>query len=766
MIAIVVLSGFGLALVAPAVQRLLPRHAGWLLALLPLGVTVTLARHAMTIADGGVIAQSHAWAPALGVTLSFYLDGLSLLFALLISGIGTLIVIYSGAYLSGHPNLGRFYAYLLAFMASMLGLVLAGNLIAVFIFWELTSLSSYLLIGFEHEREAARKAALQALLVTGIGGLALMAGLVLMALAGNSWELAEMLDRRLNLAGHPFYLAIVILIFAGAFTKSAQTPFHFWLPSAMEGPTPVSAFLHSATMVKGGVYLVLRLTPILGGTAAWQTTLMLVGAVTMILGAWLSLLQTDLKRLLAYSTVNGLGTLMFLTGIGTRTAIIGAVVFLVAHALYKASLFLNAGVVDHETGTRDVRRLGGLYRHLPLIGSAAVLAGLSMAGLAPFWGFIGKELIYEATWQSVGQTSGLLTTAAVAANALLIAATGVLVIKPFFGPVRTVPDGHHPVGPALWLGPLLPAVLGLLCGLLPGWPAQVFITPAVAAVLAQPQDIHLALWHGFTPMLGLTGLTLLLAFGVYRRHAGIRDGSARFALGACGPAAGYEISLNGMMKLAKWQTRFLQSGYLHNYILTLIIATIALVGYTLLRGAPFQLTLPAMDVKLYEGVLAALMLSAAVVTVRAQSRLSAIVAMGVVGYGLALLFIDFGAPDLAMTQFIIETMTVILFVFVIYRLPAYKIISTPRQFARNGVVAVAAGVLMTTLVLVALGVREGSLLSEFFEANSFIKAHGRNIVNVIIVDFRAMDTLGEITVLTLAGAGVYTLLKLRPKEDR
>lgn len=765
MILAAVVSVFILALVAPWLQRLLPNRAGWVLSILPMALTVFFALKIPQINGGQIIVESHAWVPSLGVSLSFYLDGLSLVFSLLICGVGTLIVIYSGGYLSGHPNLGRFYLFLLFFMASMLGLVLAGNLISLFVFWELTSISSYFLIGFDHQRESARTAALQALLVTGSGGLALLAGMLLMGWATGSLEINELLTRADMIQDNVLYIPILILVLLGAFTKSAQVPFHFWLPSAMEGPAPVSAFLHSVTMVKAGVYLLLRLSPVLGGTEIWQLTLTLFGATTMVTGALMALVQTDLKLLLAYSTVNGLGTLVFLTGLGTPLAIQAAMVFLVVHALYKGSLFLSAGVVDHETGNRDLTRLKGLSRQMPLITVAAVLAAVSMAGLPPLLGFVGKELIYESILTASG-LRWLFGAAAVLANAVLLAAAAIMILRPFFGAPDDLRPKAHALALNLWLGPVLPALLGMILGLFPNLVTQTAVARAVSAVMAQPVEMHLALWHGITPMLTLSGLTVVCGVLIYLIHTGVRRFAQKVAwLAARGPAAWYFGSLEGLKKLAGWQTRVLQSGYLNHYVMAIILTTLVLVGYTLVFKGEFQLSLEIGDIRLVELIIAILMLAAAFVTVWVPSRIGAIVAMGVIGYGLALIFVDFGAPDLAMTQFLIETMTVILFVWVIYRLPKLKTEFARPQRLRNALVAVASGLLMSILVLVALSVREGSRLSGFFADNSYVLAHGRNIVNVIIVDFRGLDTLGEITVLALAGVGVYTLLKLKPEDS-
>ena len=764
MIALTVISGFVIAFSAPWLHRMKPGWTGGILCLLPLSIFIFYLRTIQPIAAGNVILESHPWVPSLGIQLSFYLDGLSLIFALLISGIGTLIVFYSGGYLHGNPNLGRFYLYLLGFMASMLGVVLSANAITLFIFWELTSLSSYFLIGFEHERESARTAALQALLVTGIGGLALLAGFVMMGNIGGGLEINTWFDQGGRFRSHPLYFAILVLVLMGAFTKSAQFPFHFWLPSAMEGPAPVSAYLHSATMVKAGVYLLMRLNPVLGGTTHWQAALVVFGAVTMVGGAWLALVQRDMKRLLAYSTVNGLGTMVFLTGIGTPYAVQAAIVFLLGHALYKGSLFMTAGAVDHATGSRDVYELGGLYRQIPLIATAASLACLSMAGLPPLLGFVSKELIYEAVLNTTLQP-WMLTAAALAANALLLAATGIFLLRPFFFGPASAPSVHHRPTVDLWLGPTALALLGLALGIMPQLVDQSIITPAATAVAARSIQVHLALWHGFNPMLALSIATVVCGIFIYIAYGHLRPVLTGWnRIGKIGPERWYEEGLHAVKVLAAWQTRIFQSGYLHRYVLTIVLTTVMLLTVTMITKGGVNLSIGPMGVRIYEVVITALMMAAALVTVGARSRLTAIVAMGVVGYGIALIFIWFGAPDLAMTQFIIETMTVILFALVIYRLPRYKIFSTFEQRFTNATVAVASGAVMTVLVLVALNVQEGSRLSAFFKDNSLLLAHGRNIVNVIIVDFRGMDTLGEITVLALAGIGVYTLLKLRPHD--
>ena len=762
-----VLSGFALAVIAPWIYRILRGAAGWVIALLPLGLTLYFASHIGAVTGNGAVFFTSPWVPSLGISFSFYLDGLSLLFALIISGIGALVVVYAGNYLHGHRQAGRFYTLILAFMASMLGVVLAGNIITVFVFWELTSLTSYLLIGLDNDRAEARAAALQALLVTGGGGLAMMAGLLLLGHAGGTLELPALLSQGDAVRGSPLYLPMLLLILAGAFTKSAQAPFHFWLPNAMEAPTPVSAYLHSATMVKAGVYLLARLSPVLAGTDAWHYLVTGAGTVTMLLGAALALRKTDLKRILAYSTVSTLGALVLLLGLDTTLSVKAAMLFLLVHALYKGALFLVAGAVDHETGTRDITKLGGLAKAMPITAAAALLAALSMAGLPPMLGFINKELLYEAKMQAP-RAAILITTAGVLANVLLVAVAGIVGIRPFFGRRQETPKKPHEAPLALWLGPVVLGVLGLLNGLLPENIPSALVSAAASAVRATPTQVELALWHGLNPVLALSVLTVAAGAAVYAAHGWLNRRASRSgpfaaltrAVSDWGPRRLYELGLDGLNALARNQTRVLQSGYLRFYLLTILTTVIGLTGYTLLSRASLSAPLTGLsDVRFYEVVLGLLILGAALMVTVASSRLVAIAALGVVGYGVALIYTLFGAPDLAITQFLIETMTVILFVLVLYRLPMFAQLSSTRSRLRDAVISLGAGGLMTLLVLTTISLPADSRLSPFFAENSALLAKGRNIVNVILVDFRGLDTLGEITVLLVAAIGVFALLK-------
>ncbi|MBL8097300.1 MAG: putative monovalent cation/H+ antiporter subunit A [Anaerolineales bacterium] len=751
-----------MALLAPGLTRRLGRAAGWVFAILPVTLTLLFAGAWSAAADGAPITTTLAWVPELGLSLSFRADGLSLLFALLITGIGALVVLYGGSYLHGDRDLGRFYSWLFVFMAAMLGVALADNLLLLFVFWELTSLSSYMLIGFGHDRAPARQAALQALLITGGGGLALLAGLVLLGVGAGTFEISALLGQGAAARIDPLYVPAVGLILVGAFTKSAQFPFHFWLPNAMEAPTPISAYLHSATMVKAGVYLLLRLSPALGGTELWTLVVGGVGATTMVLGAVLALAQTDLKRLLAYSTVSALGLLTLLIGIGTPRALEAAVVFLLAHALYKGALFLVAGILDHETGTRDITRLGGLWRGLPITAAAAGGAALSMAGLPPLFGFISKELAYEAALAGPGGPA-LIAVVVIAGIGFVVVAAQVG-LAPFWGRRPTdegVAHAHEP-GVSLWLGPMILSLAslgaGVFAGAVGGW-----VGPAVASATGTPVTVRLALWHGLNPALWLSLLTLAVGGLLFAARRPIRNGLSRLnpVLGA---DLGFQAGLGGLNAVAQAQTRFFQNGYLRFYLLMVVATTILLVGGTLVSQIGVGWPLDVLDVQAHEVVFGGLILVAALVAITSRSRLSAIAALGAAGFGVSLIYLWYGAPDLAMTQFLIESLTVILFVLVFYHLPHFTRLSSPGARARDIVIALLAGGLMTALVLTVLAVPLFPSISGYYGAVSAAEAHGRNVVNVILVDFRGLDTLGEITVLGIAATGVYALLKLHPRN--
>ncbi len=617
------------------------------------------------------------------------------------------------------------------------------------------------MIGFDHHRESARAAALQALLVTGAGGLALLAGVLLLGQAGGSLEISTLLENGELVRSNALYLPILLLVLAGAFTKSAQVPFHFWLPSAMEAPTPVSAYLHSATMVKAGVYLLARLSPVLGGTELWVYTLSAVGAVTMITGAYLALRQTDLKRMLAYLTVSALGMLILFIGVGTTQAIAAAMVFLLAHALYKGALFLVAGIIDHETGTREVNNLGGLRSAMPITATAAVLAALSLAALPPSFGFIGKEMLLE-TSLATDQAGLIIAIAVVLASTIYVSTAGIIAVGPFFGTKRQTSNPPHEAAPCLWLGPALLAVLGVVFAGLPSLIDDSLLRPAVQAIAREPVALHLTLWHGFNLPLALSAISVAGGLAIYARLDLVLYALSRLEITSWwGPQNWYSLLLTGMNVVAQCQTQLLQSGYLRYYLMIIIVTTLALAGSKLFSAVDAARFTASFDAWFHEWVIAGLIVMAAFTATVARSRLAAVAALGVVGYGVALVFVLFGAPDLAMTQFMIETLTVILFVLVFSHLPRFAILSARLDIARDAVLALALGGLITTIVLIGSGIQLYPKISDYFIEHGLALGHGRNIVNVILVDFRGFDTFGEITVLAVAGIGVYALLKLK-----
>jgi multicomponent Na+:H+ antiporter subunit A len=649
----------------------------------------------------------------------------------------------------------------------MLGLVLSGNLISMFVFWELTSLTSYLLIGFYNEDEISRKNALQAMLVTVIGGLAMMAGIILTGTIMDSYSFSDLLNGADVLKAHPLYFASLILILLGAFTKSAQFPFHFWLPNAMAAPAPVSAYLHSTTMVKAGIYLLARISPIFGGTPEWEIILTSIGGITMITGAFFAIQYTDLKKILAYTTISALGVMVFLIGIGTTLAIQAAMVFLLAHALYKGTLFLVTGNIDHETGTRDVTQLSGLSKKMPFTAYAAVLAAMSMAGVLPFFGFIAKEILYEATIHF--SAGNLIIIILVFATGVIFSALAIEIgYSVFFGNPKETPKKAHEAPILMIAGPILFATFGLIGGLFAEFLVHPILDSSASAVLNIEHVLRLSLWHGFTLVLGLSLLTLFCGYLVYRVRFKIRHWSLAIQpFYRFGPESGYQKLIPGLLSVAAAQTKFFQNGNLRKYISTIVgFFTLLVISILLLYNFDLSISnrLTALyDLRLYEIVMIVLILIAFYIIINSNSRLTTIVAMGVLGYGVAILFIFFGAPDVAMTQFIIETLTVVLFVLILHRLPSF-VKSKPFEGMGYAAISIAFGVVMTLILLIITEYPLDSELRSFFARESLPLGKGRNVVNVILVDFRQLDTLGEISVLGIAAIGIFAMFKVKYNE--
>lgn len=750
----------GAAFAATPIVFLLTRrvHPGWT-ALLPGLLFWCFVTQADDVLHTGEILESVEWIPSLGVTLSMRLDALSLAFCLLITGIGAGIFLYASAYLERNDGTPRFFATLTAFMAAMLGAVLADDLIGLILFWELTSLTSFLLIGYDPSGATARRSAQQGLLITVAGGLCLLTGAILLGAAAGTYRISGILAHGGGLFQTASGAAIMLLIALGAFSKSAQSPLHSWLPNAMAAPTPVSAYLHSATMVKLGVYLLARLNPVLSDAALWTPLLTGIGMLTMLTGTLLALRETDLKRVLAYSTVVSLGTLVTLIGIGHPQAAAAMAVFLVVHALYKACLFMVAGMIDHATGTRDLSVLGGLGRAMPLTAAVACLAAASMAGLPPLLGFIGKELMYEA-----GLAAGLPAAAMAAmvlANACMVLIAALIALRCFFAPGRDEPHTphapHDPPWPML-AGPAALALLGLGLGLWPA-PLQTLAAQIASAVHGEPVTVSLALWHGWTPLLALSGLTLLLGLAGWRCWPALRRRTAGIsAIDRWGPDALYDKALDGLARLAGWQTRMIQTGSLRHYT----AMSLTLVSGAVLLSLSWHdgLALPAVSLRDagVELALPVLLILASLAVLRADSFVQGIVAAGTVGFGAAVVFLLGGAPDLAFTQFSVEALAIVILLAIIGRMPFRD--SDPRrtpQRVRDAAVATAFGAMFAAVMLAVVALPFDESLSDFFRQASYPEAHGRNLVNVIIVDFRALDTLGEITVLALAALAAAAL---------
>ena len=704
------------------------------------------------LSSGQSLIWTREWVPSFGLTIGLHLNGLALLMGLLITGIGTLIVTYALGYMGGKSGTMRLCSLLYLFMFAMTGIVLSNHLIILFIFWELTSVSSYLLIGFDHEKASARRSALQALVVTGLGGLALLAGLILLNQMTGTWMLSDLLTGDYQVAGHPLYTGCLILVLLGAFTKSAQFPFHFWLPNAMAAPTPVSAYLHSATMVKAGVFLLLVMQPVLGGTSEWSHSLMIAGGVTISIALVYGLRQADLKKILAATTLAVLGILTFLIGIDTKYSILAALVFLLGHALYKATLFMTAGAVDHSTGTRDIRLLGQLKKTMPLTTPAALLAAFSMMGLPLFFGFLGKEYVYK----SVVGGSWLTIAVLLIGNAtMMVLAARAGVIPYFRKSIGDLPKKPHEMGLLMTAGPLLLATLGLVIGCFPGLVGPL-ISFAYTGIVAGAEPYTLSLWHGVNLPLILSLVTFALGFTLMKvlrpAAAGKKVNESTFA------DTVYEHVFKFVLMVARWSTQSLQTGRLRSYVIIILVSSCGLILWKLVRFGGWPTFEGIGQLNPFITILLVAMTIATLFAVLSKSRLTAVVSLGVVGYGVSMIYAKYSAPDLAITQVLVETLTVVLFAWVVRRLPRYRKLSTGfERFMDTGLALIMGGV-MTVLMLKSQGLLFGPKISDKLTQMSYPEGHGANVVNVILVDFRALDTFGEVCVLAIAALGVWALV--------
>ena len=732
--------------------------------LAPLVIFLALLSRIPAIKANGFVYELYRWVPGLGIDLSFKLDGVSLLFALLISGIGTLVFWYTSQYLKGHKYLDRFYAYLAIFMSSMLGLVLSDNLISIFIFWELTSISSYFLIGFKNEEAASRKSALNALLITGFGGLTLLVGAVLLHYITGTYEISELLNQKELIAGHSFYLPVAILFFLAAFTKSAQFPFHFWLPQAMKAPTPVSTYLHSATMVKAGVYLLIRFTPVLGATELWNNTITIVGGFTMLYAAFMILFKKDLKEILAFSTVSALGIMFFLIGIGSNMAIAAVLVFILTHGLYKAALFLITGIIDHATGSRDVTQLSGLRKVMMPVAVAGFVAAIISGGVPPTLGFISKDLAYEATLHH--DLFKLVTGLAIATNILQLYGGFMSGIKPFIGALpqdfvsAKMPSRH------LWWPPFLLVSLGVLFGLVPGLVDYNLVRPGLAAITSTGEVAALKLWHGVNNVLLLSGITIVSGLLLFLLVKPVNP-SGRFIKNFFKVTAEntYAKALDITKQFSRAFTKTIQNGSLPNYVFVMMFFMTSLLLYVLLQDGRLLIKNSNFDeLTVSETTIISILIISVLATLFSRSRTVSLISLSGVGLSVCIMFVFYSAPDLAMTQFSVDTLTVVLFVLILFRLPKFLHDSKDGFRWQNATLATAFGVVISLVCLKVLALPVNNEITNFYAENAYKMAKGKNVVNVILVDFRGIDTLIESSVLVVAALGVYALIKISLKE--
>ncbi|SFU83673.1 monovalent cation/H+ antiporter subunit A [Halomonas korlensis] len=729
-------------------------------AVLPAVALLLMLFQVPSLAAGEMLRFSVDWLPSLGLELAFRLDGLSLLFNLLILGIGLLILLYAHFYLSPDEPFGRFYAYLILFMASMVGIAMSDNLILLWLFWELTSLSSFLLIGFWSHRSDARKGARMALTVTGTGGLALLAGLLLLGDMVGSFDMNVVLESGEAIRADSRYPLMLSLVLLGAFTKSAQFPFHFWLPHAMAAPTPVSAYLHSATMVKAGIFLMARLHPAIAGSELWSAVVALVGTATLLYGAWFALLKTDLKAILAFSTVSHLGLITMLLGIGSPMAVLAALFHILNHAAFKAALFMGAGIIDHETGTRELGKLGGLRRAMPITALLMSLAGAAMAGVPLFNGFLSKEMFFTETLATpvLGGLSWLLPLLATLGGILSVGYSLRLVHAVFFKPPRQAPPKPPHEPPRLMHAPV--AILVAICilvGLFPAALATGLLELATEAVLGESLDFHLAIWHGVNLPLLMSLVALGAGAASYLWHPQLRRLIRSFH--PVDARLVFEGAIQRLVRGSEAAITRLDGGSLQRYmsylwLAALVTGGLGLAGMPVLTGEHGN---QPVDAVLLLG--AGLLIFGGLGTVLThRHRLISLLMLSVVGLVVALTFARFSAPDLALTQLSVEVVTMILLMLALFFLPQKTVReSSPMRNLRDILLAGALGAVVASLNYAVL-TRDNAPISGFFIDNSVPGGGGHNVVNVILVDFRGFDTLGEITVLALAGLAIFKLL--------
>lgn len=785
------------AVFIPILYKILSRlniHIGWLVMVVPAALFIGLARYIPFVSRGETYLGELSWIPSFDIYFSTYLDGLSMIFGLLITGVGTLVILYSIYYLSSKESLRHFYIYLLLFMGSMLGVVFSDNIMVLYAFWEMTSISSFLLIAFWYHRKGSRYGARKSLLITMTGGFAMLAGFIMLYMMTGTFSVREIIAVARDLQDHALFVPALLLVLLGAFTKSAQFPFHIWLPDAMEAPTPISAYLHSATMVKAGIYLVGRFTPVFGGEEVWFWLVSGIGMLTLLWGSFSAIRQTDLKALLAYSTISQLGLIMSLFGIGSASlhmhsnveialytqATFAALFHLINHSTFKGALFMVIGILDYRVGTRDVRRLGGLLSFMPISFTVALIGSFSMAGLPPFSGFLSKEMFFAAVVNvqnlnifSMDTFGVLFPVIAWIASVLTFVYCMIIVFQTFFGPyqLERLERQSHEAAAGMLVAPVTLAVLVVAIFFFPNVLGHYVLRPAMASVFPTFADGDylgqtISAWHGFNAEIWMTigviffGVILYLSRdywkGVYNLFP------EQWSLDHL-----YNNSLEQMEKLSTGFTTSYMTGSLRHYLLYIYFFFVVALGGVMLYTGAFNFSLSGdAPISVFEWIITFVVLTAGLSILMVKSRLTAILLNSVIGYSIAVFFVLFRAPDLALTQIVVETVTTALFLLCFYFLPEWrKEDAPPRSKALNLLISIAVGIVF---VLIAFSVKSNRLfgtIADYFE-NAAELAGGSNIVNAILGDFRAFDTMLEVTVLFIAGIGVFSLIRLRTGKGK
>ncbi len=768
-------------------------HLGWFVLFVPFILFLLLARYIPQIAEGKTFIHTYAWIPSFNINFTTYLDGLSMIFGLLITGVGSLVILYSIFYLSTKESLHHFYCYLLLFMGAMLGVVFSDNLMVLYTFWELTSVSSFLLIAFWHHRKASRAGAKKAMTITVFGGLSMLAGFLMLYVASDTFSIREIVANVGVIRDHTLFIPALILILIGAFTKSAQFPFHIWLPDAMEAPTPVSAYLHSATMVKAGIYLVARFSPVFGGEAVWFWLVSVIGLVTLFWGSFNAVRQTDLKALLAFSTVSQLGLIMSLFGLGSvghyygyaadtvlyTQASFAALFHLINHSTFKGALFMMVGIVDHEAGTRDIRRLGGLMALMPITFTIAVIGGFSMAGLPPFNGFLSKEMFFAAVLAirnveafSISDLGLLFPIVAWVASIFTFVYCLILISRTFFGKLQLdkLDKKPHEAPLGMLLSPIILCVFVVGIFFFPNALGHYILEPAMASIYptfpsSSELTPHIYAWHGINAELLMTLGVIIIGIILFKTLKSWKPLYRIFP-----QKYTFTMYYNHMIDFsenssAKLTNRYMTGNLTHYFVYIYVFFVALIAGYFIWSDAAAFNFAKDSTIESYELILVFVMMFAAVWMIFANGRVTAMLLNGVLGYSIAFFFVIFRAPDLALTQLVVESVTTALFLLCFKYLPDLMPEAARKKMQWTKVIiSIFVGATVTLVGLAVVHFDRFESVATYFN-DSYELAGGSNIVNTILGDFRAFDTMLEVVALLIAGLGVYTLTKLKPRKE-